>query len=110
MSGKDMTCEDMTCENCDRVETCAGNDNNIFPCQDFVSKDCRLLSDKLVLAPEDPEGPPSWAPSQPGVEILWIDRKLFDKLKKLKHEMPCHICPDEIKKKCEVPDEIRDVG
>lgn len=91
----------ITCEECNRNENCAGNESGIFPCPDFVSKDCRLLSDKLMLAPDEPGEPPSWVPAYPGVEILWVDEELFDQLKKLKYEMPCYICPDEIKKKCE---------
>jgi len=91
-----------SCENCDKSEKCAGNDSGVFPCPDFAPKGCLMVKNDLILAPHDPGSPPSWAPYHKGAEIHWVDRKLFDQLKKVRYEKPCHICPDFLKSKCEV--------
>ena len=97
-----------SCEDCTKVESCAGNDSGIFPCPDFTSKRCHLISVKVILASHDPGEPPSWIPPFPDVEVFWVNRVLLDQLKELRYKMPCNICPDEIRKKCEVYKEFED--
>lgn len=63
---------------------------------------CRLVDSELIVAPHDEGSPPSWASAFRGEEVVWVDREIFDKLKKLIDEKPCEICPAEIKKKCKV--------
>ncbi|MBK5191215.1 MAG: hypothetical protein JJE19_06955 [Methanosarcinales archaeon] len=65
---------------------------------------CRLLDPQLIVAPRDKGEPPLWVPAWHGEDVVRVDRDLFEKLKKLRHEYdkPCNICPDEIKSKCEV--------
>ena len=61
---------------------------------------CRLLSDDLVVVPHDKGEPPSWVPTFLYRQVVWVDRELFTQLKHRKNEMPCDICPDEIKNRC----------
>ena len=61
---------------------------------------CRLEDPMLIVAPQDKGEPPSWVPAFHGEEVIWVEREIFDKLKKLRHNKPCKICPIEIKKKC----------
>jgi len=96
-----------SCNDCTKVENCAWNDTGIFPCPDFLSKRCLLTSIKVILVAHDPGGPPSWVPPFPGVKAVWVSRASFDQLKKLRYKMPCHICPDELKNKCEVSEELK---
>lgn len=63
---------------------------------------CRLVDPRLIVAPQDKGSSPSWVPAFHGEEVVWVDREIFDKLKKLRYEKPCDICPIEIKKKCEI--------
>ena len=63
---------------------------------------CRLVDPELIVAPHDKGSPPSWVPAFHGEEVVWVDREIFDKLKKLRDEKPCEICPVEIKKKCKM--------
>ena len=91
------------CKECDRDEDCAGNDSGISPCPDFIkSKKCSIVKNSVILVPHDPGEPPSWVPALPGAKIYWVKRNLFDKLKELRYKKPCDICPDDIKKDCEV--------
>lgn len=93
---------DKTCENCDRTESCAGNDTGVFPCSYFVPKDCLLTKVDLILVPYDPGRPPAWTHSLKGAEIHWVKRRLFNKLKLVRYKKPCNICPEFLKSKCEV--------
>lgn len=63
---------------------------------------CRLVDPKLIIAPHDKGSPPSWVPAFHGEEVTWVDREIFDKLKKLGDDKPCDICPIEIKENCEI--------
>lgn len=63
---------------------------------------CRLLDPNLIVAPHDKGSPPSWVPAFHGEEVVWVDREIFDKLKELRDNQPCNICPNEIKKKCKL--------
>lgn len=66
---------------------------------------CRLVDPELIIAPQDNGSPPSWVPAFHGEEVVWIDREIFGKLKKLRDDKPCEICPIEIKKKCKIATE-----
>lgn len=61
---------------------------------------CRLEDPMLIVAPHDKGEPPSWVPAFHGEDVVWVEREIFDELKKLRHKKPCKICPIEIKKKC----------
>lgn len=62
---------------------------------------CRLAEDNnLALLPLDKGSPPPWYPAFAGVEGVYVERELFDKLKKRRYGKPCDICPDEVKTKC----------
>lgn len=61
---------------------------------------CRLKDPMLIVAPQDKGEPPSWVPAWHGEKVVWVDRKIFDKLKRLRDEKPCEICPVEIKEDC----------
>lgn len=63
---------------------------------------CRLVDPELIVAPHDNGSPPSWVPAFHGEEVVWVDREIFDKLKKLRDNKPCEICPIEIKKNCKI--------
>jgi hypothetical protein len=71
---------------------------------------CRLVDPRLIVAPQDKGSPPSWVPAFHGEEVVWVDREIFDKLKKLRDDKPCNICPTEIKKKCEISKLCRGVA
>ncbi len=61
-----------------------------------------LLEDKnLIIAPQDKGEPPSWIPRFHGERVVWVDRGIFEILKKEIHNKPCLICPYEVKKYCE---------
>ena len=66
---------------------------------------CRLVDPTLIVAPQDKGESPSWVPAFNGEEVVWVDRETFDKLKKLRENKPCDICPMEIKKKCKIATE-----
>ena len=92
-----------SCEECDRNDNCAGNDSGFSPCTDFIqSKKCSLVKNNVILVPHEPGEPPSWVPALPGAKIYWVKINMFEKLKELRYKKPCDICPDEIKKECEV--------
>lgn len=61
---------------------------------------CKLTDHKLIIAPQDHGEPPNWVPYVPGRMVVWVDRVLFDMLKARRFEMPCDICPDEIRRVC----------
>lgn len=61
---------------------------------------CRLEDEDFILAPQDKGEPPSWVPALRGKRVVWVDRKLFEQIKKRRHEKPCEICPDNIKTNC----------
>lgn len=89
-------------KNCERDENCAGNDSGISPRPNFVKlKKCSLVKNNVILLVHEPGKPPSWFPALPGAEIHYVRANLFEKLKESRYKKPCHICPDEIKKKCE---------
>lgn len=65
-----------------------------------ATEKCRLLSPYLVVAPQDKNGPPCWVGITREQEVVYVDRNVFDALLRRKHDMPCDICPDEIKNTC----------
>ena len=62
---------------------------------------CRLEDEKFCLAPQDKGEPPNWVPASLYDQVEWVDRELFDKIKAKRHEKPCELCTDAIKKQCE---------
>lgn len=63
---------------------------------------CLLIDPKVIVAPQDKGEPPSWVPAWHGEKVFWVNRPIFNQLKEKRHKKPCKICPDEIKKKCQV--------
>jgi hypothetical protein len=61
---------------------------------------CRLQDSDFILAPQDKGEPPNWVPAYNNEEVIWVDRKVFDKIKRLRWLKPCKQCPQEVKKSC----------
>lgn len=65
-----------------------------------TTEKCKLLDPDLVVAPHGNNSPPSWVGITPGQKVVWIDTGVFGALLKRKNDMPCDICPSEIKNLC----------
>jgi hypothetical protein len=61
-----------SCKDCDRDETCAGNDSGIFPCPDFVDK---VEEARRIVERYDVD---FWA--ERGRLGIWVTDKLKDKV------------------------------
>ena len=64
--------------------------------------ECMLRNPKVVIAPQDPGQPPSWVDTANIITVIWVDRMLFNELKVRKYDIPCDICPSELKDKCKL--------
>jgi hypothetical protein len=64
--------------------------------------ECELVSPNLIIAPQDPGSPPSWVPAFHGEKVIWVDRAIFNQLKKYRVNKPCHVCPNELRSNCKV--------
>lgn len=56
-----------------------------------------ILNDpeQVLVGPQDKGEPPSWMPAfaYPRARVYWLDREVFDELKRRRNRKPCNICP-----------------